>query len=69
MHELLKQELQLVLSQTFFGSRFSFGGQAKDLVGSRFGFDKKNTFKNLPILTLLISKVRDLAFRSKLDVW
>ena len=46
-----------------------FGGQAKDLVGSRFGFDKKNTFKNLPILTLLISKVRDLAFRSKLDVW
>ena len=32
MHELLKQELQLVLGQTYFGSRFSFGGQAKDLV-------------------------------------
>ena len=57
MHELLKQELQLVLGQTYFGSRFSFGGQAKDLVGSRFGF------------ALLISIVRDLAFRSKLDVW
>ena len=61
MHELLKQELQLVLGQTYFGSRFSFGGQAKDLVGSRlgsrFGF------------ALLISIVRDLAFRSNLDVW
>ena len=57
MHELLKQELQLVLGQTYFGSRFSFGGQAKDLVGSRFSF------------ALLMSKVRDLAFRSKLDVW
>ena len=30
MHELLKQELQLVLGQTYFGSRFSFGGQAKE---------------------------------------
>ena len=38
------------------GSRFSFWGQTRCLVGSRFGFDEKNYKK--PTFAILLSKVQ-----------